>query len=191
MKELTTRQLAVLNFIRTFMKTESMPPTVGEIAARFGVTTSSAFAHIVALQKKGLVTRSSKARSIRVRPTSEIVDSAENCFLIPYYDFGAEGTAGTTFPANGVVAVRLPASCVESIPKEFGMKNDDIAFLAPISQIPPSERKLIVWRDGETGRVGIFSGDEDCAERLPQGNAAAWRPLGVLIAFQRMFSASV
>lgn len=64
MKGLTDKQRKLLDFIETFSQTEGMAPTVYEIADQFGIKTSTVFAHIQALQKKGFLTRSSKARSI-------------------------------------------------------------------------------------------------------------------------------
>ena len=64
MKGLTDKQRNLLDFIETFSSDEGMAPTVYEIADHFGIKTSTVFAHIQALQKKGFLTRSSKARSI-------------------------------------------------------------------------------------------------------------------------------
>ncbi|NOY74595.1 MAG: repressor LexA [Kiritimatiellaeota bacterium] len=64
MKGLTARQKDFIHFIERFSVTEGMAPTVYEIADHFGIKTSTVFAHLKALQKKGFITRSSKARSI-------------------------------------------------------------------------------------------------------------------------------
>lgn len=64
MKGLTDKQRKMLEFIGTFSEEEGMAPTVYEIADQFDIKTSTVFAHIQALQKKGFLTRSSKARSI-------------------------------------------------------------------------------------------------------------------------------
>ena len=54
----------ILDFINQFGQTEGMAPTINEISTHFGVTPATAFAHVRALQRKGLLNRSSKARSI-------------------------------------------------------------------------------------------------------------------------------
>ena len=64
MKGLTDKQKQILDFINEFGRTEGMAPTINEISAHFGVTAATAFAHVRALQRKGLLNRSSKARSI-------------------------------------------------------------------------------------------------------------------------------
>ena len=66
MKGLTDKQRGVLDFIERFHRREHMAPTVYEIAEEFNIKTSTVFAHIQALQKKGFITRSSKARSIAI-----------------------------------------------------------------------------------------------------------------------------
>jgi repressor LexA len=64
MKGLTEKQRKMLDFIEGFQEKESMSPTVYEIADHFDIKTSTVFAHIRALQRKGFLVRSSKARSI-------------------------------------------------------------------------------------------------------------------------------
>jgi len=63
---LTGKQRRILEFIQHFIVTQGMPPTVYELADRFGIKTSTVHAHLLALQEKGAITRSSKARSIQV-----------------------------------------------------------------------------------------------------------------------------
>lgn len=64
MKDLTEKQRQVLNFIENFQEREGMAPTVYEISDHFGIKTSTAFAHLKALERKKELSRSSKARSI-------------------------------------------------------------------------------------------------------------------------------
>ena len=64
MKGLTDKQQAMLDQIASFMRTEGMAPTVYELAEHFGIKSATALAHLRALQRKGYVTRSSKARSL-------------------------------------------------------------------------------------------------------------------------------
>lgn len=62
MRELTSRQREVLNFIRTFTTRHGVPPTVREIGERFRVTPRAAFDHLRALERKGALQRRSSAR---------------------------------------------------------------------------------------------------------------------------------
>ena len=64
MKGLTEKQKRILDFVEAFMSKEGMAPTVYEIADHFNIKSATAFAHVRALQRKGYVDRSSKARSL-------------------------------------------------------------------------------------------------------------------------------
>lgn len=66
MKKLTAKQRRILEFIIEFLKMEQMAPSVYEIADELSVKTSTVFVHLFALQKKGYIMRSRKARSIKV-----------------------------------------------------------------------------------------------------------------------------
>ena len=66
-KGLTRRQQEILDFIIDCIREDRMPPTIAEIGAHFGITsTNGVNDHLVALEKKGYIERSSKARSIQV-----------------------------------------------------------------------------------------------------------------------------
>ena len=66
MKKLTVKQRRILEFIIEFSRMEEMAPSVYEIADELSIKTSTVFAHLFALQKKGYISRSRKARSIRI-----------------------------------------------------------------------------------------------------------------------------
>ncbi len=59
MRELTSRQRDVLDFIRAFTGRHGVPPTVREIGAKFQVTPRAAFDHLRALERKGMLQRRS------------------------------------------------------------------------------------------------------------------------------------
>ncbi len=61
MRELTSRQSEVLNFIRTFTARHGVPPTVREIGDKFRVTPRAAFDHLKALERKGALQRRTSA----------------------------------------------------------------------------------------------------------------------------------
>lgn len=69
MKGLTARQQDLLDFIEAFTETMHMAPTIYEIAAHFAIKPSTVFAHLNALHKKKVLTRSGKARSIMIADT--------------------------------------------------------------------------------------------------------------------------
>jgi repressor LexA len=62
MRQLTSRQEEVLDFIRTFTGRHGVPPTVREIGERFRVTPRAAFDHLRALERKGALQRRPSAR---------------------------------------------------------------------------------------------------------------------------------
>ncbi|MBQ9368741.1 MAG: transcriptional repressor LexA [Victivallales bacterium] len=64
MKGLTDKQKEILDFVSEFSRREGMAPTIFEISERFKIKSATAFAHVRALQRKGFVNRSSKARSL-------------------------------------------------------------------------------------------------------------------------------
>jgi len=68
-KGLTQKQQDILDFIEQFVRREGMAPTVYEIADYFGIKSATAFAHLRSLQRKGYVSRSSKARSLTLLRT--------------------------------------------------------------------------------------------------------------------------
>jgi repressor LexA len=61
MRELTSRQREILNFIRMFTARHGLPPTVREIGGRFRVTPRAAFDHLRALERKGALQRRASA----------------------------------------------------------------------------------------------------------------------------------
>jgi len=68
MTGLTKRQRQVLDFVQSAQRTGGPPPTLREVAARFGFKSSRAAAdHLDALKRKGfLESNPGKARSLRV-----------------------------------------------------------------------------------------------------------------------------
>lgn len=66
MKKLTKRQREVLAFISKFIETNKCPPTIQEVAQKFNIKSSSAFAHVKALVKKERLTKNRSPRSMRI-----------------------------------------------------------------------------------------------------------------------------
>ncbi|MDX9973570.1 MAG: winged helix DNA-binding protein, partial [FCB group bacterium] len=66
-KELTRRQATILQFIVDRIREDGLPPTIAEIGEYFNIaSTNGVNDHLVALEKKGYIQRTSKARSIHV-----------------------------------------------------------------------------------------------------------------------------
>ena len=88
MKGLTQKQKNIIEFINEFMTTQEMAPTIYEIAEHFHIKTSTVFAHIRALQKKNYLTRSSKARSIRLSHPKKRTRFPAGIQSIPFHAIG-------------------------------------------------------------------------------------------------------
>lgn len=66
-KGLTKRQREVLTFLIDCIRERGMPPTIDEIGRHFGIiSTNGVSDHLLALEKKGYIERTSKARSIHI-----------------------------------------------------------------------------------------------------------------------------
>ena len=81
MRELTSRQQDVLNFIRTFSAHQGVPPTVREIGERFRVTPRAAFDHLRALERKGMLQR--RATTRRTSRALTLADGAAGYRSVP------------------------------------------------------------------------------------------------------------
>ncbi|MDD1776655.1 MAG: transposase [Candidatus Helarchaeota archaeon] len=74
MKPLTNKQRTVLEFVGQYSRNRGFPPTLREIGEGTGLSNISAVrGHIIALEKKGYITKEAeKARSIRVVHTPSV-----------------------------------------------------------------------------------------------------------------------
>ncbi len=74
---LTEKQLAVLNFIRDFIRDKGISPTLDEMSQYFGVSKITIYEHVNALEKKGALTKTpNMARSITLVDTGSAAGSA-------------------------------------------------------------------------------------------------------------------
>lgn len=55
MADLTKKQVAILNYIRVFIKSNGWPPTRAEIAAEFGMNSNAAQYQVEQLNAKGMI----------------------------------------------------------------------------------------------------------------------------------------
>jgi repressor LexA len=110
---MTPRQLQVLRFIRDYRIKTGCSPTMQEIGDALNLTKVTAFEHVVALQKKGLLTRGAKnkARSLQVSP---------DCVF--------EDEGPTRLPLAGRIAAGRPVETIED------RSTVDLAELFPCGQ---------------------------------------------------------
>ena len=83
MKELTSKQKEILDYIESFGQENGMSPTVYEVADYFGIKSSTSFAHLKALQSKGYISRSSKARSMSVTHPTKVPKQLSLTLSVP------------------------------------------------------------------------------------------------------------
>lgn len=100
-KGLTKRQAAILQFIVDRIREDGLPPTIAEIGEYFGIaSTNGVNDHLMALEKKGFIERSSKARDIRVSEKAAL---------------GLYQSEVSTLPLLGRVAAGSPMFAQENI----------------------------------------------------------------------------
>ncbi len=138
MRELTEKQRKILDFIEEFSAREGMAPTVYEIGEKFGIKTSTVFAHLKALQRKNQLTRSSKARSISLRNGRGGVSHMS--FLVP-------------IPLLGRINAGMPADSPE-------LKERDIYVEPSLLAKYPGDKFFALRVNGESMRdLGVLDGD--------------------------------
>ena len=95
MDKLTVKQQRILNFIEKHRIEQTYPPTLKEIADKFGITIGTVQDHISALQKKGYLERKKDiARGFKVIKTAEernIAKLKSDLHMIPLYGSVAAG----------------------------------------------------------------------------------------------------
>jgi len=115
---LTTRQKDILNMVRSFIENNGFPPTIHEICAQFKFKPPSCLDHLKALERKGYLERSSKARSIKLKE-GETPSATQN---------------GISVPIVGKVKAGIPILALENIEgyvslDPFWAKENDVFLL--------------------------------------------------------------
>src|SRR5262249_33220621 len=114
---LTEKQLAVLNFIRDFIRDRGISPTLDEMSQYFGVSKITVYEHVSALEKKGALRKTRNlARSIElIEPPS--------------------GSARRTLEVRGRIAA---GSAIEAVDNP---RTPALAHLAPAGRPTPARRR--------------------------------------------------
>jgi len=100
-RELTRRQEEILHFIVESIRDRGFPPTIAEVGEQFSIaSTNGVNDHLIALEKKGYIERSSKARGIRVTEKAAA---------------GLYNAQGASLPLLGLVAAGQPIFAIENI----------------------------------------------------------------------------
>jgi repressor LexA len=127
---LTEKQLAVLNFIRDFIRDRGISPTLDEMSQYFGVSKITVYEHVSALEKKGALRKTRNlARSIElVEPPS--------------------GPTRRTLEVRGRIAA---GSAIEAVDNPESMALDDLA--------PPGDAYLLRVVGDSMIKAHICDGD--------------------------------
>jgi len=120
MKELTERQKEVLSFIAEYLKKNSYPPAIREIADNFSISVKGAHDHIIALRKKGFLKQADK-RSRTMGLTHSLQEDSEEWVEVPLLGSVAAGApilAEENFDGN----IMLHRSLLKKNKKYFALK---------------------------------------------------------------------
>jgi repressor LexA len=119
-KELTDRQLEILQFIQQFISETGYPPTLREIGKQFGMaSTYGVQRHIEALEKKGYLTRDSNtSRGLNIK--------REGDTELSYIPGRNDGLNIAKIPVVGRVAAGMPITAIEN---QEGSLAIDMSFL--------------------------------------------------------------
>ncbi len=92
MKDLTSRQKQILDFITVFTAKNSCPPTVRETAEHFSISIKAVQDHFTALRKKEyLAPAEGRSRSLRLLVDNDTIEK-NNTYMIPILGDVAAGT---------------------------------------------------------------------------------------------------
>lgn len=148
-EELTEIQKSILEYILDFKSGKGLPPTLAEIALKFGYRNRSTVQqHLGALEKKGFIKRNN-----RISRGIEVVSGEKNFFIRKVLGEVAAGSPLTIYP-DTIDSVALPAAV--SLPKGAfllrvkgeSMKdayifNGDLVIVNP-SLLPPKDGQIVV-----------------------------------------------
>lgn len=138
MKKLTDRQKDILDIIKRSIADKGYPPTVREIGAKIGLSSSATTQfHLNKLEEKGYIKKdSSKNRTIELLVPNEYLEKDDKVVEVPLL---GKVTAG-----NPIEAIEMP----------------DEFFSLPVGLIPNKKEVFTLKVSGESMiNVGIYDGD--------------------------------
>ncbi len=107
-KELTARRRAILAYLIEHIQELGYPPTIAELGAHFGIaSTNGVNDHLVALEKRGYIERSSKARGIRITEKAAVNLYRNHASTVPLVGRVA---AGAPILADQNITDHIPVS---------------------------------------------------------------------------------
>ena len=149
MEKLTDRQKDILDVIKQAIAKNGYPPTVREIGAIIGLSSSATTQfHIKKLEEKGYIKKNAtKNRTIELLVPNEYIENDEKIVSVPLL---GKVTAG-----NPIEAIEMP----------------DEFFSIPVSLIPSKKEVFTLKVSGESMiNVGIYDGDIIIVQRQNTAN---------------------
>lgn len=149
MEKLTDRQKDILDVIKQAIAKNGYPPTVREIGAKIGLSSSATTQfHIKKLEEKGYIKKNAtKNRTIELLVPNEYIENDETIVSVPLL---GKVTAG-----NPIEAIEMP----------------DEFFSIPVSLIPSKKEVFTLKVSGESMiNVGIYDGDIIIVQRQNTAN---------------------
>lgn len=200
-RELTPRQRQILDFVIERIREDGCPPTIAEIGEAFGInSTNGVNDHLVALEKKGYIERTSKARGIHVTEKAAIGLYQTDVAMAPLLGHIA---AGAPLLAQENIEGHIPieaslgrgnAYCLRvrgDSMIEDGILEGDILVVDQAKRARPGDVVVALVEDEAT--VKRFHPDGDTVELRPANSAM--RPMrfpardvqlqGVVVGLQR------
>ncbi|HEX8949220.1 MAG TPA: transcriptional repressor LexA [Dissulfurispiraceae bacterium] len=145
MKELTTRQKKVLDFLASYIKKHGYPPTVREIGEHFGFLWTAARSHLQALEKKGFIRINPlKSRGLEIaglRPSNGLMLPVAGRIRAGRPILAAEDideylfVDKSLFPSEGSFALRVTGDSMQ----EAGIFEGDYVIVRPANSIENGE----------------------------------------------------
>lgn len=155
-RELTRRQRDILDFIEKCIDQDGFPPTIAEIGQRFNIKSNNGVNdHLVALERKGHIVRSSKARSIRViRPSGRAARDSGSVPLV------GRIAAGEPLLAVENIEGYVPAPSGMAPRPDFGLKVTGESMVG--EGILPGDTLLVRRQDrAESGQLVVALVDDE------------------------------
>jgi len=202
-RELTERQAAILHYIVESIRERGFPPTIAEIGTAFQIaSTNGVNDHLVSLEKKGYIERSSKARGITVTDKAAAGLYNRGANTLPLVGRVA---AGSPILAQENIEDYIVVSAATATPKayclrvhgesmiEAGILDGDIIIVDPERRPRPGD--IVVALVGDDATVKRYFPHGARVELRPEN--AALRPMvlpaasvnvqGVVVALHRVF----
>lgn len=143
-EDLNERQKQILEYIRTCINDNHLPPSVREIGDAIGLSSpSSVHVHLKALEEKGYIVRhGSKSRSMSITDKGETKKSSQSV--------SHDSRDMTMLPLVGRVAAGSPILAEQNVEEQIKL---------PISLVGDNNSFLLTVRGNSMIEAGIFDGD--------------------------------